>query len=64
MKLLELTSALSKGAADIGLKAPTVKKEAVASTAAWSHRVIFVIEAITLILAFIRRRPALKIAPQ
>ena len=52
MKLLALTSALSKVAAVVGLKAPTVKKEAVASKATWSHREVFIVEAIKLIPAF------------
>jgi hypothetical protein len=52
MKLLELTSALSKVAALVGLNTPMLKKEAVASTATWSHREVFMVEAITLIPAF------------
>jgi hypothetical protein len=52
MKLLLLTSVVSNVAAVVGLKAPIVRKEAVARTVAWSHRDVFIIEAITLISVF------------
>jgi hypothetical protein len=63
MKLLGLTSVLSNVAAVVGLKAPTVKEDAVASTATCSHREVFIVEAIRLIPTFSIDDHLSKLAP-